>query len=304
MNIEHKGQSVFQVVDITKKKRKDKLKEGISPEECEYCFKRLNPKNKARHQKICYVKKNGNSPNNATIYYAHRKKPNIQTYIEEITIDENTQKILPFVDMKKVLSNGKIITERLVVYCTGASGSGKSRWGAMYSELYHSKYPKNEIYLFSRLDKDEAFDKLKYVKRVKLDKMLENDGNIEIDDLKNSLCIFDDLDGLQSKVLLAKLENLMVRVLNQGRHTGTSVIYCKHIACDRRKTADILNEAHILVLFIHNGSKGPLNYLLENHLGLDKEQRHKIKNVDSDWVAITRSAPPIAYHENGAFALN
>jgi hypothetical protein len=300
MNVNGVGRPIFQVIDLTKKKKSKGMKEGISPYECEYCLKRINPKNKARHQKICYVKKNGKSPN-ATIYYAHRKKPYLTTYTEEITIDEDKEKIVPFVDKKIILKNGKIIEERLIVYCPAASGSGKSRWSAMYSEQYHQKYPKREIFLFSRLGQDEAFDKLKYVKRVKLEKMIDN--QIEIEDLKDTLCIFDDVEAIESKILLERMLNLMHRVLTMGRHTGTSVIFCKHIACDRKATADILNEAHIICVFPHAGSKGPLNYLLDNHLGLTKEQKEKVRNVDSDWVAISRSTPPIAFHETGSFAL-
>ena len=186
MNTSNIGLQVFQVCVTSKKKRTIKKPDDVSSEKCEYCFKKISHSNKARHLKICSVKKYGKSAGDCTIYSAHRKKPTIDTYIEELVIDETKQKIYPIVDKLLVLKDGKEIIERAILYITGSSGSGKSRWAANYCEKYKEKYSSRPQYLFSRLEKDEALDKLKYIKRVKLDKMLEND--IELDDLKDSLC--------------------------------------------------------------------------------------------------------------------
>ena len=126
----------------------------------------------------------------------------------------------------------------------------------MYCEKYHEKYSSRPQYLFIRLEKDKALDKLKYIKRVKLDKMLEDD--IDLEDVKDCLCIFDDIKAIENKLILSKINNLMHRILIMGRHSNTSVIFCKHIVCDRKATTDILNEAHAVCVFPHNGSKGPL----------------------------------------------
>ena len=232
MNSSNIGQAVFQVCETSKPKRTTKKPDGVSNEKCEYCHKKTTPSNKARHLRACPVKNYGKGAN-CTIYSAHRKKPTITTYIEELVIDDNKQKIYPIVDKLLVLKDGKEIIERAIIYIVGASGSGKSRWASNYCEKYKEKYSYRPQYLFSRLEKDEALDKLKYIKRVKLDKMLESD--IELEDLKDSLCIFDDIEAIENKAILAKINNLMHRILTMGRHTNTSIIFCKHIACDQKK---------------------------------------------------------------------
>ena len=70
MNTSTIGQAVFQVCNTSKLKRKTKKTDGISNDKCEYCYKKTTPKNKARHLKICSVKKYGKGAQ-CTIYSAH-----------------------------------------------------------------------------------------------------------------------------------------------------------------------------------------------------------------------------------------
>jgi hypothetical protein len=47
-------------------------------------------------------------------------------------------------------------TERIVLYVSGMSGSGKSVYSANFIKHYHAMYPKNEVFLFSSLSTASA----------------------------------------------------------------------------------------------------------------------------------------------------
>jgi energy-coupling factor transporter ATP-binding protein EcfA2 len=82
--------------------------------------------------------------------------------------------------------------EREIIYITGPSGSGKSTYTRMFLEEYKKKYKDREIYMFSSLKEDPSLDKIK-PKRFKIDDSLWKDP-IEAEELKDSVCIFDDID--------------------------------------------------------------------------------------------------------------
>ena len=47
-----------------------------------------------------------------------------------------------------------------------------------------------------------------------------------------------------------------------------------------------------------------MKYLLDNYLGLDKQQIRKLKRLDSRWVTVIKSYPMIVIGEKQAFMLN
>ena len=47
-----------------------------------------------------------------------------------------------------------------------------------------------------------------------------------------------------------------------------------------------------------------MKYLLDQYLGLDKEQIKRIKKLDSRWVTIMKSYPMIVLSEKEAYVLN
>src|ERR1700722_18744682 len=63
----------------------------------------------------------------------------------------------------EVEDEGKLIPlpsmdTRQVTYIAGPSGSGKSTYASMQAEKYRKIFPGSQIYIFSRLDSDPAFD--------------------------------------------------------------------------------------------------------------------------------------------------
>ena len=193
--------------------------------------------------------------------------------------------------------------ERDVLYITGASGSGKSFFALHYLKEYKKMFPKNDIFLISSLKSDETLDKMKGIKRIKIDEdFLQED--FVIDDFQNSMVIFDDSDCFQDKRVRTKINGLLTIILETGRHTRTSCIYTSHLPAKGFETKRILNESHSITFFTCGLGAVALKYLMENHLGLDKEQRKRIMKNKSRATTFVRSFPSLIIYDKGAYLLN
>jgi hypothetical protein len=194
-------------------------------------------------------------------------------------------------------------TERQILYITGRSGSGKSYYTLHYCMEYKRMYPKRNIYLFSALESDSTLDKLKGLQRFKLsEEFCEED--IQAEDFKDSLCIWDDTDVITNKLIRNKVNQIMNQVLQVGRHHNISAIITTHTACNGGATKIILNEAHSVTIFPNGLGGKSLKYLLDSYLGLDKHQIKKIKKLKSRWVTIIKSYPMAILSENEAYVIN
>jgi GTPase SAR1 family protein len=186
--------------------------------------------------------------------------------------------------------------ERDILYITGPSGSGKTTFTAGYLEQYKKKYPKNPIYIFSALKEDETLDKISGVKRIKIGANLVSDP-LEIDDLKDSCCVFDDIDVISDKKHREAVYKILNSILETGRHTKTSCINTNHLPTNKGETRRILNESHIVVYFPHSGSVRGVNYLLTEYVGLSKKEIIDIKKMPTRWCCIFKNFPQIIMTE-------
>ena len=180
--------------------------------------------------KTCSVKKAGGSHSSGVIYVNSNPKANIRNPMSELVVKEN--------ERVQMIPNKK--KERFISYVSGQSGSGKSFFTNKLAEEYHSMYPKRPIYLFSLITDDKSI-KCKHIKRIKLD---ENFLKMELTlgDMKNCLIIYDDVDTIKNKHIQGKLFHILDTLLQCGRHSGTSVIYVSHLACNGKDTKMILAE--------------------------------------------------------------
>jgi hypothetical protein len=214
--------------------------------------------------------------------------------INEIKLTKKNEILKPYPNISR---------ERDILYITGSSGSGKSFYTRQYIENYHKEYPKRPVYIFSSLDEDSTLDKLPYIKRIKLNQEFLNT-DFTLDDFKNMLIVFDDTDCISNKELKNKMDGILNKLLETGRHTNTSVIYTSHLPTQGLATRRILNEAHTITFFPHGTGEKSIKYLLENYLGLDREQRKKLKRLPSRWATFIKSYPNALFHEKGAYLLN
>ena len=192
--------------------------------------------------------------------------------------------------------------ERDIIYITGQSGSGKSYFTKMYVEEYNRKFKnKNNIYLFSAIDDDESIDSIKNLKRVNIKDPEFLEESIELDDLKNSMCIFDDVDTITSKHIRAKVYSILNMILQTGRHANISVVYTSHICCAGAETKLILSEAHAVVIFPKTMGNRSLKYLCDSYFGMDKHQIQKIKTIGGRHAIIHKTYPMVVMGQNTAF---
>jgi hypothetical protein len=187
--------------------------------------------------------------------------------------------------------------ERSITYVTGASGSGKSYWTRMYVDEYKRLYPKREVYLISSITDDTSIDKIKGLRRIKLEgDFLTND--VSAEDFKDSCLIFDDTDCITNKPVKLKVQKLMDECLQIGRHFNITCLITSHALCAGSATKMILNEAHTITIFPSCAGKRILDYLCVDYLGLSKQQISKLKKMDGRSVTFVRNYPRCVFSDN------
>ena len=216
-----------------------------------------------------------------------------QTCFKEFTLKGN--------DHFQLIPNPK--KERQILYISGASGSGKSYFAKEYCNEFKKVFPKRDIYLISSLNEDlGSIDKIKDLKKIKLsDSFLEDE--LTAKDFQNSLVIFDDTDCLTNKPMKLKVQALLNSILETGRHFNVYCIYTSHLPCAGNDTRRILNEAHSITFFPKSLNGVTLKNLLQNYLGLDKNQIRKLKNLKSRAITVVKSFPQVVLGEKDAYIL-
>lgn len=200
------------------------------------------------------------------------------------------------------LPNNKLTeSSRQVVLISGASGSGKSYWCADYADQYHTMFPKNVIYLFSKKDEDAAFDKYKYITRILLDDSFLEGDPLSYKDFKNSLMIFDDIDTLEGQIF-KEISQLRSDVLQLGRSSHINVCITTHIACNYGKTKEIINESTHYVIF-RGCNKLNTSRLLTQYVGIDPKKLQDIWNLPSRWTLISKNYPTYILYSSGCFLI-
>lgn len=234
-----------------------------------------------------------NNPKSNSLLSIEPKKQNVLNFLTELKLKEGRHyQLIP-----------NINKQRDIIYITGASGSGKSFWSASYATQYKKIFPKRNVYLISSLTEDSSIDKIKGLKRIKLTPEFLNE-DIQCSDFKESLVIFDDCEALTDKRMRAKVQGILNQLLTIGRHHNVSVCNLTHSACNGAETKLILNESNAITIFPSGLGGRSLKYLLEQYLGLDKNQIKRVKSVDSRWVTIIKSYPMVCLSEQETFVLN
>ena len=248
---------------------------------------------------LCKIVSKDNKTKDINVYFAtHDDKNKITHPIDAIELEDNTESMQHMPYTMKDKGN-----TRQILYVSGASGSGKSYYASSYIKEYVKMFPKNDVYIVSSVDKDEQLDKIKNVKRIKLDEKFCDTG-FSIEDFRDSMVIYDDTETIANKIVQEKITNIMNLILTTGRHTNTFAINTSHATNGGHRTKLILLESHSVTLFLQTMGDRSLKYLLETSFGLGKKQIDKIRELDSRWITICRTIPVSVIHEKGIFILN
>ena len=130
--------------------------------------------------------------------------------------------------------------------------------------------------------------------RIDLNKEFLADEDITVADFENSCVIFDDTDTIKNKQIRDKVNHILNEILQTGRHHEITCLITKHCPTNGIDTKIILAEAHQFVIFPTGLGNRSLKYLLDNYLGLDRDQIKKIKKQKSRWVCINRATFPLS----------
>jgi len=203
--------------------------------------------------------------------------------------DDSHFELIPSADPKK----------RQIFYICGASGSGKSYIAKGLAEYYKKLFPDREVYLISKLDSDPTIDKAK-PKRINAQTLVDDYPSIE--EFKDCMIIFDDIDCFEGKVLKA-IHQLIDDIAITGRHTNTSMLFLTHYITNYKKTRLILNEASHFVVYPQSTSYHALGYLLKTHIGMSAEEVKDLRKLGR-WVCISKNYPQTLISEHSARLLH
>jgi hypothetical protein len=182
-------------------------------------------------------------------------------------------------------------------YVAGPSESGKSYYASNLIREYRKVNPSNKIYLFSDVLVDDQLDKLGVI-RVKLDQSLV-DEPIESKELKDSLCIFDDVDSITDKNIKKSVAVLRDAMLTRGRHDNISTLSTLHTLTNSKETKIILNESNFITLFPKASSKMSITYILQQYCGMDQDEIRDVLKIKTRWITYSKQYPRYVMHQNG-----
>lgn len=211
--------------------------------------------------------------------------------------------------------------KRYVFNISAPSGSGKTYMASLIANAYKKMYPKNNIVFISPINDNETLKKLKPIHINILDKrkvaynFINPDTKLRVinnpeesmenqkSDFTNCLVIFDDLEGcVDEKIQKLIINELLDPLLSMGRHFCTSIIYCKHLLLDYKKTRNILVEMDFLIVY-PNQSKRQIRNVLEKYLGFEKIQVNKIMNCKNRWVCIHAKYPNFVFTDDSIWII-
>lgn len=191
------------------------------------------------------------------------------------------------------------------IYTSGAGGAGKSHTALLYALCYKKLYPKNNIFLISKLEKDTTIDQLgKALKRINPVSLYTDPIDINSGFFNDSLIIFDDYDSFNKEPIedettkkivqvdmLKIIRRLMDDLLTMHRHLRCTMIIASHMMSDYKNTKLIFNEASHICLFPNACSPKGFEYILMTHGGLSKKQVEECRKLGR-WVCLRKGYPP------------
>lgn len=229
----------------------------------------------------------------------------VEPYLNDIYNDaknilsEKAKKEFVIHDGEMIPIPKKDSTSRL--YVCGPTGSGKSVFTSRYAEEFRKLFPKRKIFVFSDVEKDPVIDKLKPIRIALNNEIVENP--IHPEEVKESLCIFDDIDSIQDKKISAAICSFRDSLLKRGRHENINVIVTSHQITNYKDTRTILNECNYVCFFPKSGSTHGIKYMLKIYMGMNFEQINRIFDLPSRWVCVHKNYPLYIIYSKGCYLI-
>lgn len=185
--------------------------------------------------------------------------------------------------------------QRSGIFISGISGSGKSTLASHFmNELKSIVKPKKIIRLIlitGGSSDDPVFDTIKNLIKIPA-KTIDGYTDITIDNLENSIIIFDDWEALP-KELLKFTQNLIKECLENGRKKNIHPIVITHQTMNYSLTRGIIFECETYCLSPSTNPNSVKKFLI-NYVDIDKKEAEDIVNSVSEpfeWLIIHKSLP-------------
>ena len=214
--------------------------------------------------------------------------------------DPGISRVLPLIGARDVPYDRSI--------CLVAPSEGGKTFLA--KEICKFDQRKRPVIVFSKIDDDESLRELaklrtpsdKKSRLVKIplhseDQLLDLPSN---EDLKGTICLFDDIDSFPSDI--AKfIREYRDSMLESGRHHNITVISTSHILNNYMKTKTVLNECEWVCLFPASNKRHAFSFL-KDRFGLEKAEAMFLINKamqSGRYLCLKLSAPNLLLHSKG-----
>ncbi len=183
---------------------------------------------------------------------------------------------------------------------SGTTLCGKSFFTSMIIRSYKKQYKDNDVIIFSNLESDPVLDRYKPTRIELSDDLIEDP--IELEELHDSLVIFDDIDSLVNKNVRKAVHELRDQIFSTGRHHQIACITTSQLLLKGHESKGSLENTNLVVLF-PVASRSQVFSFLKDKMHFDKTIMDKICKLKSRWVAIHKACPMFCLHERGFFFL-
>ena len=278
-NIEDKNKIIESIYydDLQRKKKEIKLNQ------CPHCFRQFGRRDTLTvHLRTCRTKME-------QMLKMYEDNP---SHFRHLKIDKHGEQKLK---LAFPLPN----EERLVMIISGANGCGKSTFIRLLLLDYFSAYKNRDFYLFSTQEYD-TLDVFPNLIKISLDESFLKEP-LTLDALRNSICIFDDVDSIRDKKIQKAVDGLKHDILKNGRfHTpdgkrdisqDIDVIITNHMVLGGHETKAMIHESFYYVLFPQGTTAHSIDTICKKYAGLDKEQTQKVIKNESRAVIIHKNYP-------------
>lgn len=205
-----------------------------------------------------------------------------------------------------LIGQNKESFDRSIFLCA-PSGAGKTFMAKLIIEQDLKKRP---VVLFSKIIDDESMASLEELKTpadkkerlIKIPLLCEDD-LMDLppeDDLKDTICVFDDLDAFKTEIA-QYIREYRDSLLECGRHKNITCICTSHLLNNYNKTRIMLNEAEIVILF-PSSNRRHSSLFLRDRLGLEKNEREFLIEKSQKagrFLALKMSSPNMLIHNQG-----
>jgi hypothetical protein len=180
----------------------------------------------------------------------------------------------------------------------GISGSGKSYYSARFIKNILRMNKEGNFFILSNVLEDEPLDKLQ---PIRLDNYETACDGIPIEDIENSVILFDDIATINDRGTRKGIEALRDDLLECGRHYNTRLVCTAHLIMNGWESRRLLNECTSVVLFPRSNRKNIINYLKTYEKFTDADIMRAV-NLPSRWFCLVKQKnPQYIIHEKGAY---